>query len=288
MAAGIRVLARRARERIVFGPNVDLVAELRAVLPTARYSVDGPLGSGGQGSVLRGSCDGHPAAIKVFAPATDQRRVDREIELLKKMQCDHLVRVLGTEKVRIMSSDVSVIAYELHDGGDLRRHLAPSAPPLGAATLGKLGREIGTALDAMWAERIVHRDVKPANIVTAADGRFVLVDVGLARHVDRSALSGAGMAPGTQGFMAPEQANGRRNLTVHVDAFSLGVTLYFLAAKQHPFGGQQANIMARRVPERLNKLRPDLPEALCKLIDRFQSLRPSHRPHSLAIEFANY
>jgi eukaryotic-like serine/threonine-protein kinase len=272
----------------VFGPNVDLVAELRGALPSPRYSVDGPLGAGGQGSVFRGSCDGQPAAIKLFAPTTDQRRVDREIELLKNLRCDYVVRVLGSEKARIMSSDVSVIAYELHDGGDLRCHLDNAASSLDAGTVGRIGRQIGTALDALWANRIVHRDVKPANIVTARDGRFVLVDVGFARFVDRSALSGAGVVPGTPGFMAPEQCSGRRNLTVHADAFSLGITLYFLAAKRHPFGGQQAAIMTRLVPERLHKVRPDLPEPLCKTIDRFLSLRPSNRPRDLGVEFANF
>ena len=271
----------------MFGAGIDLEAELRKVLPS-RYVLTGTLGAGGQGSVYKGSCDGRPAALKVFAPSTDRRRVEREIDILQRIQCPHLVQVFAAETVRIMSVEVSLIAYELHTGGDLMVHLQNSAPGLAPEIVGTIGREVGTALDALWAHRIVHRDVKPANIVRAADDRYVLVDVGLARHLDRSAVSGLGTAPGTPGFMAPEQADGRRNLTIHADAFSLGVTLYFLAAKRHPFQGQQAVIMRRLVPEKLERLRPDMPAPLCRAIDRLLSLRPSNRPNALATEFANF
>lgn len=270
----------------MFGPNVDVLDELRRGLPS-RYTIDTAIGSGGQGSVFRGTVDGVPAAVKVFLPTTDRRRVDREIELLQKINCPSLVRVLAVDSIQILGLDVSVIAYELHPGGDLRDSLDANEPALDGAQLAKIGLDVGAALDALWAQRIVHRDVKPANVVRAADDRLVLVDVGLARHVDRSAISGPGVVSGTSGYMSPEHATGRRNLTIHADAFSLGVTLYHLAAKTHPFGGQQALIVQRWAPKPLRTLRGDLPEGLLRAIDRLLAFRPSGRPRALAQEFVN-
>jgi serine/threonine-protein kinase len=271
----------------MFGAGVSVEDELRKALP-GHFVITGPLGAGGQGSVFKGTCNGHEAAIKAFTPTTDPRRVDREMELLRAIDCDNLVRVIDATKLTILAVEVSVIAYEFHSNGDLMGHLQPTAPSLTAAELGRIGREIGGAIEALWGQRIVHRDVKPANIVRAGDGRFVLVDVGLARHIDRSAISVVGSAPGTPGFMSPEQAMGRKALTIHADAFSLGVTLYTLAAKRHPFNGNQGVIMQRLVPTSLHSLRPDLPEALCRAIDKLMSLRPSGRPTNLVDLFANY
>lgn len=268
------------------GSGGDVADELRKAL-SARYTVVGAFGSaGGQGSVYRGTCDGHEAAIKAFSPTTDERRIKRELDTLQRLTCPHLVRVLGVEAVRIVSmGEITVVAYELHSGGDLTQHLGPTAAKLSEADLVKIAAEVGLAIDVLWKERIVHRDVKPANIVRAADGRLVLVDLGLARHVDRSGITRPGGAPGTPGFMSPEQAEGRQNLTIHADAFSLGVTLYCLAAREHPFGGRQDVIMSRVVPPRLHTKRPDLSVRFCAAVDKLLSLRPSGRPRNLAAEF---
>lgn len=261
-------------------PPTDLLNELRQALP-AKYTVDGPLGSGGQGSVYRGAVDGVPAALKLFNTIDDPRRIKREIDTLRRVDCRSLVKILASDLIRLAGVDVNLVAYELHTGGDLTAVLGAGSQPVAESELARIGQDIGAAVDALWVRRIVHRDIKPANIVRAADGTYVLVDVGLARHVDRSGLTGAGFAVGTPGYMSPEQARGRRDLTVHSDAFGLGITLYEIAAKVHPFGRDQARIMRGPLPAELGTYRGDLSSALCRGIHRMMALRSAARPRLL-------
>jgi serine/threonine-protein kinase len=261
-----------------------LLNELRQALP-ARYVVDGAIGAGGQGSVFRGSVDGTPAALKLFNVVDDPRRVQREIDVLRQVNCPSLVKVLAAEQLRVAGADVTLVAYELHTGGDLTGLLAQGAPVLTEPQLASVGHDVGAAVDVLWAKRIVHRDIKPANIMKAASGGCVLVDVGLARHLDRSGLTGAGFAVGTPGYMSPEQARGRRDLTVHSDSFSLGVTLYELAAKAHPFGRNQVRINGGAQPAPLASLRPDLSAPFCRAIHQMMAALSAARPRSLAAFF---
>jgi len=210
--------------------------------------------------------------------------VDRELDLLRKMDCPYLVKVRGTEDVLISGLPFSVVAYEFLPGGDLRQFVQPSSPNLAGAAIVQIGKQVSTAITALWHERIVHRDIKPANVVKAGNDRFVLVDVGLARHVDRSALTAIGVAPGTSGYMSPEQARGRKNLTIQSDVFSLGLTLYEIAAKRHPFNRTQY-LIGTIAPQPLNQLRPDLPDNLVRLIHQMLAPVPHQRPHDIRHRF---
>lgn len=261
-------------------PTID---RLRSVLPTG-VTVSGPLGGGGQGTVFRGVCDGTNAAVKVFKPNADTRRVDREIELLSELTCPYVVRLLRHLSATLDNDPVRILAYELHDGGDLNQHLLQAAPAVSPSALIKIGTEVATAINTLWSKRIVHRDIKPANIVRAADGRYVLVDVGFARHLDRSDLT-IGGAPGTPGFRSPEQARGRKALTIHSDVFSLGVTLYALASKAHPFGGRD---LGMPVPVNLAPLtaRGDLPAGFVKIVEQMLDFTPAKRPTDAAARLA--
>ncbi len=254
----------------------DPLDQLRRALP-ADYRVDEYLDRGGQGYVFKGAFRGAPAAIKLFTSTASAARLARELDLLSRVRCRSLVTVLGHGIITFQGVPTSLVAYELHPGGDLRRFLDPTAPPVGFATLQSVGLAIGEAIEALWGQRIVHRDIKPANVVRASDGRFVVVDVGLARHVDRSDLTRPGAAPGTEGYKSPEQAAGRRALTIHSDVFSTGITLYELAACAHPFQRLQVNIGVVPPPD-LRAVRGDLPVAFCELVRQAMSLRPADRP----------
>lgn len=260
--------------------------KLRAVLPTG-VSVSAPLagGQGGQGTVFRGSCNGTDAAIKVFKTDADTRRIDREIELLSTLNCPHVVRLLHHLGAVIDTEPVRVLAYELHTGGDLNQHLRPGAATVTAEEVLRIGAQVATAIDTLWSKRIVHRDIKPANIVRASDGRYVLVDVGFARHLDRSDITIPGGAPGTRGFRSPEQARGRRSLTLNSDVFSLGVTLYVLATKFHPFGAQDF-VVPRPIDLGPLNARNDLPPGAAALIGQMLDYTPAKRPSDLAARFA--
>jgi serine/threonine protein kinase len=261
----------------------DLLVALRASLPPG-YTIDGYLDRGGQGSVYSGTLAGENVAVKVFELGADRRRIDRELDLLQKMDCPYLVTVRGTADVLISGTQFSIVAYELLPGGDLRQFVQPSSPNLDWAAIVRIGKQVSTAITALWRERIVHRDIKPANIVRADDDRFVLVDVGLARHIDRSALTAIGVAPGTSGYMSPEQARGRKNLTIQSDVFSLGITLYEIAAKRHPFNRTQY-LIGNIAPQPLNQSRADLPDNLARLIHQMLSPVPHQRPHDIRHRF---
>jgi serine/threonine protein kinase len=110
------------------------------------------------------------------------------------------------------------------------------------------------------------------------------VDVGLARHIDRSDITALGGAPGTPGYKSPEQARGRRHLTVHSDWFSLGITLYHVATKCHPFNGQQHNIGVTN-PVPMQDHRRNLPESFCRLVHDMLSIVPAKRPRSPGTRF---
>lgn len=261
-------------------PTID---RLRSVLP-AGVTVSAPLGGGGQGTVFRGTCYGANAAVKVFKTDADSRRVDREIDLLSQLTCQHVVRLLRHITATLDNDPVRILVYELHEGGDLHQHLVQGAASVPAQELVKIGTQVATGIDTLWSKRIVHRDIKPANIVRASDGRYVLVDAGFARHLDRSDLT-IGGAPGTQGFRSPEQARGRKALTIHSDVFSLGITLYTLASKAHPFGGRD---LPAPVPINMTPLtaRGDLPAGFVKIVEQMLDFTPARRPTDAAARFA--
>ena len=255
---------------------MSLVDLLRDALP-ASYSIDGDLKGGGEGSVFAGRYESLSAAIKVFRPDTDPKRRQREVECLLKVASPTLVKILGVDNVALEGVDHVVVAYELHTGGDLCGLVDSPSETTGTDLLTRISLDISLAVVALWQHRIVHRDIKPANIVRSDGGGFILVDVGLARHIDRSDLTAVGFAAGTPGYMSPEQARGRRSLTYKSDLFSLGVTLYEIAVGEHPFRRQQARIGTVSPPP-LQSHRQDLPDALCRLIDRMMSIRPADRP----------
>lgn len=263
------------------GNPIDL---LRAALPP-EFRVDGYLNAGGQGTVFRGQYRGQDVAIKLFGPNQDQRRLEREIDLLQRIDHPNVVKIRTFTTVDLDGSTCAVVAYEFLSGGDLRVSLSAHNPPITANRVLKIGADVASAVEALWQQRIVHRDIKPANIVAASSDRYVLVDVGLARHVDRSTLTLIGHTAGTHGYMSPEQARGRRSLTIRSDIFSLGVTLYELASRQHPFSRNQILIGCIR-PTRLDSLRPDLPKALTGLVDQMMALVPAQRPSNLALRLS--
>jgi serine/threonine protein kinase len=256
---------------------------LQAALPH-HVTLGKRLGEGGQGAVWRGTCNGTDSAIKAFRGTTDDRRIDRECQLLATLTCPHVVRMLDHFPVTVGTERVRIVVYDFHPGGDLTAHLQPAATPLSEQELVVIGCQVATGIATLWASRIVHRDIKPANIVRAADGRYVLVDVGLARHLDLSDITAAGGAPGTRGFRSPEQARGRKNLTINSDVYSLGVTLYFLAVKRHPFMGQDLTVPTQVDMTPLTAR--TLSSGFVRLVRQMMEFAPANRPPDLVSRFA--
>lgn len=260
----------------------DPIDRLKKSLPQ-NYQLLGFIGGGGQGKVFRGLRDGTPIAIKIFT-SPDQERLKREIDLLSCISCDYLVKMKDYRVLDIDGCPAHMVAYELIEGEDLSVIFGRNVI-LAAEQITKIGHNIGVAVECIWAKRIVHRDVKPANIIASADGRYVLVDIGFAQHLDLSTITMGGH-PGTNGYRSPEQAAGRRHLTIHSDIFSLGVTIFELAAQSHPWDRRQPT-GRDTLQKQLDIFRPDLDRRLTDLIHDMMQVRPSRRPLTISSRFQN-
>lgn len=234
------------------------------------------LKQGGQGAVFEGLLNSHKVAIKFFSVQDDLRRITRESEALRQLNCPHVVRAVDSLTVQFGGIETPVVVYEFLAGGDLTPFVTPTGQLMPIRELLRLASQMSLALQVIWNHRLVHRDIKPANIVL--DGsRYVIVDFAFARHVDRSNVTAMGLSPGTPGYKSPEQALGRRNLTIKSDVYSLGVTLYELACRRHPFNYNQS-LMGQIGPPPLRQERNELPESFCRCVHEMMATLPFERP----------
>ena len=204
-----------------------------------RYRVDSLLGRGGMGHVYRAvdvQSDSVVVALKVIRPGNedDPSSVDRfrrEIGLLSKIRHPAVLRV---HDWGVLDGQV-YFASELVEGLDLKTAIQQRGAwePLEAAAL---TATLADALAAAHAQGVVHRDVKPNNVMLAGDGSVRLLDFGLARGApgDMTSLTKTGMIVGTPGYMSPEQFEGRA-VDARTDLYSLGVVLFELLTGRLPF-----------------------------------------------------
>ncbi len=202
-----------------------------------QYTLQEALPSGAQGDVFRGSdANGTEVVVKVISGGW-VKRGQREIEALIQVNHPAVVRLVGHGTVQDGGVQLPYVVTEFVPGQDLQRQLAA-----GSFDVARIPRIVETAvegLDAIWAERIVHRDIKPSNLMVRPDGRAVLLDLGVARCLDMTTLTvGVGWL-GTPGYMSPEQALGKHDLTIKSDIYALGVTVFEAIVGSHPFGRNQ-------------------------------------------------
>ena len=191
-----------------------------------------------------------------------------------KLSSPYLIAVEAAGFIELRGAKSLFVATSYVSGKDLRSALAE---PLSQNQVLTLLQNMATAIEDLWRLRIVHRDVKPANIMWTNTGNFVLIDLGLARHLALEELTTLGKTWGTRGYMSPEQSRARRQLTCKSDIFSLGVvTLEALLAKHPWFHDQAALTEGYAVPRVLSEagLHPDLLDLLARMGQREPSLRP--------------
>ena len=272
---------------------------LRPALGPGPISLIARLGSGGMGYVYLGvhPPSGREVAVKVMrqvghdGQGVQLERFKREARLAAKLKSDHLVSVLHANGDK--SSGAYFLVMEFVDGvsaGHLLKRVRESGRP---------GLPEGAALDICIAatkglavahmEGIVHRDIKPANILLPSDSngqpdyaRAKLADLGLARpETSDATLTGADMALGTPGFMAPEQAKDAHEARKPADVFGFGASLYALLSGFSPFHDSTPvrrllnTIKGAYQPIRL--VRPDVSVATAALLERCLDTEPEHR-----------
>ena len=258
------------------------------------YEILSQLGSGGMGEVYRAHDPrlGRDIALKVIRHALVAHdgsqedaleRLLREATLASALNHPNIVTIHETG---IVGSD-RYIAMELVEGQTLRQ-LAGGGLPLDRVI--HLARQIAEALAVAHAARIVHRDIKPDNVMVRPDGYVKLLDFGLAKLHRTTVAAGSaatgiatepGLIIGTIGYMSPEQARGEP-VALEADIFALGVLLYELVAGRHPFMAASKlgtlHALMWEAPEPPSVVNPDVPRALDQLILEMLQKDPRLRP----------
>jgi serine/threonine protein kinase len=205
------------------------------------------LGSGGMGQVYLGySPAGRPVAVKVIHPelARDEqfrKRFRREVAAARKVNGAYTAPVIAAGP-----DDAIPWLATAYVAGPSVADAVAAAGPLPPETVLRLAGGLGEALAEIHATAVVHRDLKPSNVLLVADGPRV-IDFGISRAVENSALTTTGLVVGTPGFMAPEQATGDEAGPAS-DIFSLGAVLVFAATGRAPFGdGSAVSVLFRVV-----------------------------------------
>lgn len=214
-----------------------------------RYRVQRVLGSGGMGVVYLAEqqTPRRPVALKVIAPgrssAEAARRFELESEALGKLDHPAVARIFEAGTAELSGSCVPFIAMEYVDGVSLRDYVVSDAPPLRQRVA--LAATIAEALQHAHANGVIHRDLKPQNILVDAQGNPHVLDFGLARLLDRpvEGVTQTGQVVGTVAYMSPEQCRGDvRRVDSRTDVYSLGVVFYELFAGALPFASRDTPV----------------------------------------------
>ena len=240
------------------------------------YRLRGRLGAGGMGRVYLGlSPGGRSVAVKVIRAdlaqdAEFRARFQREVAVARTVSGLFTAPVIDAD----VDGPVPWLATAYVPGPSLADAVSQHGP-LPAASVLALARGLAEALSAIHAAGVVHRDLKPANVLLAEDGPRV-IDFGISRAVEASALTHTGLVVGSPGFMSPEQAEGREVLPPS-DIFSLGAVLAFAATGQGPFGSGSTPALVYRVVHSGPQL--DLmPAEVRSLAERCLAKDPALRP----------
>jgi predicted Ser/Thr protein kinase len=247
------------------------------------YTLESLLGRGGMGSVYLATHErlGRRVALKVIAPELahdDDFRVRflREARLAASLDHPHVIPVYDAGEV----DGVLFIAMRYVRGSTLQRVLR-DAGPLRVAETVRIAEQVGSALDAAHAAGLVHRDVKPANVLLAEpDGHVYLCDFGLAKPMSSTSTTQTGFFLGTADYSAPEQIEGR-SVDARADVYSLGGVVFHCLTGRPPFmrDTEFAVLQAHLgdPPPLVSELRPELPLEVDRVVATALAKRPEAR-----------
>jgi hypothetical protein len=301
-----------------FAARSDFERQARAVLPGAdttapagelppeladhpRYRVRRLLGRGGMGAVYQAehALMERPVALKVLRPGLlpdpdAVARFHQEVKAAARLQHPNIVAALDADQ----AGEVTFLVMEYVEGQSLSERIAAHGP-LPAEEACEYVRQAALGLQHAHEQGMVHRDVKPHNLMLTPQGQVKVLDLGLARLVSEQApvgstdstvqrveesapgLTGPGVVMGTLDYVAPEQARDARSADARADVYSLGSTLYFLLTGRLPFPAPNATEKLARLlsegPPSLAGLRPDLPVRLAAAVARMMARAPEDR-----------
>ena len=263
-------------------PPAQPTGDLTGRVLGGRYRLNRPIASGGMAQVWEGTDEvlARRVAVKILHQhlARDEsfvRRFRAEAIAAGRLTHPSIVSIYDT----ITEGDVNAIVMELVSGTTLRADLDRHGPLQLAAVLA-IGTQVADALGAAHAAGLVHRDVKPANILLSADGRVLVADFGIAKAADAGDLTSDGSMVGTAKYLAPEQVEGRP-LDGRADIYALGVVLYEALTGTPPFQADSdlSTALARlhRDPVRPRQIRPDIPPSVEAVVGKALARRPEDR-----------
>ncbi|MER5179742.1 serine/threonine-protein kinase [Streptomyces sp. NPDC002896] len=242
----------------------------------AGYPLRARLGEGGMGMVyLSHTRGGQPVALKVVRREYAQdpefrRRFTQEVTAARRVQGPYTAPVLDS----FTEGPEPWLAVSYVPGPSLSSAVYQHGP-LPLRTVLQLTAGIAEALGTIHAAGVIHRDLKPSNVLLASDGPRV-IDFGIARAADTTALTGTDVRLGTPGYMAPEQAMGGE-VTPALDVFALGLVAHFAATRSHPYGEGSSHALLYRIVS----ADPDLttcPAELHGIIAACLAKNPADRP----------
>lgn len=247
------------------------------------YEVLEVLGKGGFGIVFRAFDETlhRVVAVKVLAPglaATSpaRKRFLREARSSAKVRHENIVQVYA-----VVEQPLPYLVMEFIPGETLQQRIDRTGPIETLEVL-QLGRQIAEGLAAAHAQGLIHRDIKPGNILieAGANPHAKITDFGLARAADDASITQSGCIAGTPMYMAPEQALGEA-IDQRADLFSLGSVLYKMCSGRPPFRAPNTIAVLKRVvedtPRPIQEIIPEVPEWLCDLITRLHAKNPADR-----------
>ncbi|MCA9214331.1 MAG: protein kinase [Planctomycetales bacterium] len=247
------------------------------------YEVSGLIGRGGMGIVFKAfdpSLDRF-VAIKMLAPhlatsAAARQRFVREGKAAAAVVDDHVLPVYGVDEWK----GIPYLVLQYSRGLSLQQRINNQGP-LEVVEVLRIGLQIARGLAAAHAQGLVHRDVKPSNILLCDSvERAVLTDFGLARAVDDASMTRTGVVAGTPQYMSPEQARAE-SIDQRSDLFSLGSVMYAMCTGHAPFRAETSLGVLRLISDRtarpIQEINPAVPSWVCELVDKLMTKDPDKR-----------
>ena len=251
-----------------------------------RYDIERLIGSGGMGIVFKGFDTelNRPVAIKVLAPSIAyhggaRQRFSREAKAAAAVVHEHVVPIYNVES----SGELPYLVMHYAQGDSLQNRIDKKGS-LELKEILRISQQIASGLAAAHAQGLVHRDVKPANVLLENGiERALISDFGLAQAADDASVSCSGFLAGTPQYMSPEQARGEK--VNHLsDLFSLGSIMYTMCTGRTPFRGESTLEVLQKVqstePKSILEINPDVPVWLVTLIERLMMKQSAARYQS--------